>query len=155
MRLQRLDNAGGSSGQPAQTGFDTSGGAIAVGAIAVAVVAYASLGMSPVVALNLLHHGSGLDIVMTFGQFTGLGHVLTYGLMTWVAFGRAGSWHTRLAWLGAIGCLGVGLELAQQLTVVRQFDLVDMAANGAGIALAVAVWAVAGRRPVADRTAAS
>jgi glycopeptide antibiotics resistance protein len=47
----------------------------------------------------------------------------------------ASSARARLGWASAFAALGVALEYAQGLTGYRTFDVVDMAANTAGVAL--------------------
>lgn len=69
-----------------------------------------------------------------------LAHLLAYGsLMFW--FGMlAATARARFAWAIAFAALGVALEYAQGLTGYRTFDVVDMAANAAGVVIG---WGVA------------
>ena len=69
-----------------------------------------------------------------------LAHLLAYGsLMFW--FGMlAASARARFGWAIAFAALGVGLEYAQGLTGYRTFDVIDMAANTAGVVIG---WVVA------------
>jgi VanZ family protein len=62
-------------------------------------------------------------------------HLLAYGAaMFWFAM-LAPAFRARLAWAVALAGLGVGLEYAQRMTGYRMFDVMDMAADAAGVLL--------------------
>lgn len=99
-----------------------------------------------VVAASLLPPPQGGD---TAGQLDKLGHLGAYGsLMLW--FGQlAARGGARVRWALGLALLGVALEFAQGETGYRSFELADMAANCAGIALGAALLATPLGRAVA------
>ena len=69
-----------------------------------------------------------------------LGHLSAYGLLMWW-FAQDALAARQRAWVGAaLIALGVVLEFLQGWGGLRTFSVVDMAANGAGVALG---WALA------------
>lgn len=69
-----------------------------------------------------------------------LGHLLAYGtLMFWFCQIHA-TRRSRIAHAVAFAALGVALEFAQGSTGYREFEVLDMLANAAGVALG---WAAA------------
>ena len=87
-----------------------------------------------------------VDLVPRIPHIDKLAHLVAYGLFAMLGF-RA-MWPDRerpaplwvLVFAAAlVTAYGAGMEFYQDLTS-RQFDWMDMAANGAGAALAAAVW---------------
>ena len=73
-----------------------------------------------------------------------LEHLGAYGLLMLLfalSYRRSG---VRLAYAAGFCAMGVALEFLQRLTGYRTFDVYDMLANGAGVALG---WAAAGFLP--------
>jgi len=87
--------------------------------------------LAAIVWLSLTPSPPSLDV--TFGDK--LGHLAAYGsLMFW--FGQLyASRSARAAYALAFALMGVALEFAQATTGYRSFEVLDMAANAAGVAL--------------------
>lgn len=96
---------------------------LACGYLMLAAVTYLSLTSSPV----------HLDVRYS----DKVGHFLTYyTLMGWFfGFYRANA--DRAAWALGLITMGIGLEVLQGLNPMRTFDYWDMAANSAGVILAL------------------
>ena len=63
------------------------------------------------------------------------GHLAAYGgLMLWFSQLHSAA-RDRLLLAGGFVALGIGLEFAQLLTATRMFEIADMAANSAGVAI--------------------
>jgi len=116
------------------------------GIASLALVCYLSLATLPVTLTWVAYQGVGVAQVMTFGQFTGLGHVVMYGGLSLLALGllQSGVWRT-VSLLG-IAAAGLGLELLQGLGGVRHFGAADLVANAVGIGVALGLWWMAHRR---------
>lgn len=84
-----------------------------------------------VVVLSLMPPVPGADI----GQADKAAHGIVYAvLMAWFAQ-LDESFEARHAWAAAFAVLGIVLELGQQFTPGRSFDVLDMIANAAGVVL--------------------
>ncbi len=69
-----------------------------------------------------------------------LHHFVGYGVLALL-----GMWAVRRPWPVWIGAtlMGIAVEFAQLLTPFRQFEALDMLANGSGAALGVLLWLLA------------
>jgi hypothetical protein len=110
---------------------------------ALAIVFYLSLATTPVAVMLAAYRSADLSTVMTFGQFTGLGHVTMYAVLSHFALMVARHWPQRLLLLTCVAGLGLAMEVAQGLSGQRHYETADLFANATGIALAVAGWLVA------------
>ncbi len=106
-----------------------------------------------IAALSLLPHPPGAAAAALIPHAAFVGHAAVYAILSlliiWAMAGA--SWRARLigAVVGAV-LFGIVMELLQPLTG-RYLDIVDVVANGAGIAAAVLVAAaVAGLRRKSD-----
>ena len=118
-------------------------GAACAAVVSFALVCYLSLATLPVTLTWVAYHGTGLARILTFGQFTGFGHVVMYGGLSVLALVLLRSWIWRAASLCGIAAAGLGLELLQGLGGHRHFETADLWANAIGVGLALALWSMA------------
>jgi VanZ family protein len=84
-----------------------------------------------IVVLSLMPPVPGADVA----QADKVAHCVAYGvLMAWFAQ-LDESFEARHAWAAAFAVLGIVLELGQQFTPGRSFDVLDMIANAGGVVL--------------------
>ena len=76
-----------------------------------------------------------------------LGHFAAYGLLMSVFCLIYDQWRTRLAYAAGFIAMGVALEILQGMTGYRTFDVLDMAANAAGVLFALAGALLLSRMP--------
>ena len=84
---------------------------------------------------------------MTVDQGDKLGHFAAYGLLMSVFCLTYDQWRTRLACATGFIAMGIALEILQGMTGYRTFDVLDMAANAAGVLLVLAGALLLSRMP--------
>ena len=94
------------------------------GVLALALCAITTLSLVPV---------TGAIAVNVWDKAQHAGAYIVLGLLTWAAGNRANIPFTHATWLFAYG---IGIELVQGFLPWRSFSVLDMLANGTGIAIA-------------------
>lgn len=123
-------------------GISLTGGAI----LLLGAYFYVFLGAAPVASVTQLHTSIGLEGLVSLDAFFGLGHTVAYGalmLSLCAVFKSAGS---RPAIAATLMGVGVGIEVLQEEFFGRQFQLGDVLANMAGIAVAWIFVSIVTRR---------
>jgi VanZ family protein len=86
--------------------------------------------------------------LITLDTFFALGHIAAYGVLTLALCTLFKSVSARPAVAATLMAVGVGIEILQEAYFGRQFHHMDVAANMAGIAIALIFLAVVTRRNV-------
>ena len=106
---------------------------------------YVFLGSAPVTSIANLHASFGVGGLITLDTFFALGHMAAYGVLTLGLCTIFKSASARPAIAATLTGVGVGIEILQEEFFGRQFHLLDVAANVAGIAAAMIFLAIVTR----------
>jgi VanZ family protein len=93
------------------------------------------LSLAPIQQPVAVEHGDKLE------------HFAAYGLLMSVFCLIYDQWRTRLAYAAGFIAMGIAIEILQGMTDYRTFDLIDMAANAAGVLLILAGALLLSRMP--------
>jgi VanZ family protein len=107
---------------------------------------YVFLATAPATGLANLYAAVGLDALITVNGFFALGHMVVYGALTLGFCLVIRSVDHRPAIAVSLLSVGIVIEILQETFFSRQFQLSDVAANTAGIALALIVVSILERR---------
>ena len=107
---------------------------------------YVFLGAAPITGIASLHEALGLGWLITLNDFCTLGHMGLYGFLTFGLCLICRNAEHRFPIAASLIVLGIGIEFLQEAFFGRQFQLADMAANTAGIVVAILVLSIREKR---------